>query len=102
MTYSEVVLVLSSHMVPKDDLNPQQSVPLLEKFIQGENAEEPSADLLPETNADGGLSGYGGGEMQIAGPEDSAYTREYVEEEPTNQMEDDDVEDEELDREQEV
>ena len=36
MTYSEVVLVLSSHMVPKDPYNPQpsQQVAILEKFIQ--------------------------------------------------------------------
>ena len=36
MTYSEVVLVLSSHMVPKDPLNPlpNQQIALLEKFIQ--------------------------------------------------------------------
>ena len=36
MTYSEVVLVLSSHMVPMDPMNPQSNakVALLEKFIQ--------------------------------------------------------------------
>lgn len=36
MTYSEVVLVLSSHMVPKDPYNPlpNQQIALLEKFIQ--------------------------------------------------------------------
>ena len=36
MTYSEVVLVLSSHMVPKDPMNPNSNaqVALLEKFIQ--------------------------------------------------------------------
>ena len=36
MTYSEVVLVLSSHMVPKDPYNPtpSQQVAILEKFIQ--------------------------------------------------------------------
>ena len=34
MTYSEVVLVLSSHMVPKDPVNPGPQVALLEKFIQ--------------------------------------------------------------------
>ena len=35
MTYSEVVLVLSSHMVPRDPLNPNpsQQIALLEKFI---------------------------------------------------------------------
>jgi len=36
MTYSEVVLVLSSHMVPRDPMNPNplQQIALLEKFIQ--------------------------------------------------------------------
>ena len=36
MTYSDVVLVLSSHMVPRDPLNPNpsQQIALLEKFIQ--------------------------------------------------------------------
>jgi len=33
MTYSEVVHLLSSHMVPADDLNPSIQIPLLEKFI---------------------------------------------------------------------
>lgn len=35
MTYSDVVLVLSSHMVPRDPLNPNpsQQIALLEKFI---------------------------------------------------------------------
>ena len=34
MTYSEVVQLLSSHMVPADDpnLGPNQSIPILEKF----------------------------------------------------------------------
>jgi len=34
MTYSEVVQLLSSHMVPSDDqnLNSSQSIPILEKF----------------------------------------------------------------------
>lgn len=33
MTYSEIVHLLSSHMVPVDDYNPQQTIPLLEKFV---------------------------------------------------------------------
>lgn len=33
MTYSEVVHLLSSHMVPADELNPSVQIPLLEKFI---------------------------------------------------------------------
>lgn len=42
MTYSEVVLVLSSHMVPRDPLNPlpNQQIALLEKFIQDSEHEE--------------------------------------------------------------
>jgi hypothetical protein len=38
MTYSEVVLVLSSHMVPKDAINPGPQIALLEKFIQESEA----------------------------------------------------------------
>ena len=37
MTYSEVVLVLSSHMVPKE---PSGQIALLEKFIQENEGEE--------------------------------------------------------------
>lgn len=33
MTYSEIVHLLSSHMVPIDDQNPQNTIPLLEKFV---------------------------------------------------------------------
>ena len=33
MTYSEVVHLLSSHLVAKDENNPQQLVPVLEKFV---------------------------------------------------------------------
>ena len=33
MTYSEIVHLLSSHMVPRDDSNPQVTIPILEKFI---------------------------------------------------------------------
>ena len=33
MTYSEVVHLLSSHMVPISYQNPQQTIPLLEKFV---------------------------------------------------------------------
>ena len=39
MTYSEVVHLLSSHLVPRDDQNPQQTIPILEKFVNvGEQA----------------------------------------------------------------
>ena len=33
MTYTEVVHLLSSHLVAKDDSSPQQMVPVLEKFV---------------------------------------------------------------------
>jgi hypothetical protein len=33
MTFSEIVHLLSSHMVPVDDQNPNQTIPLLEKFV---------------------------------------------------------------------
>ena len=33
MTYSEVVHLLSSHMVPRDDEEPEKRIPLLEKFV---------------------------------------------------------------------
>ena len=42
MTFSEVVHLLSSHMVPIDENNPSQTIPLLEKFvnINGTNFDE--------------------------------------------------------------
>ena len=33
MTYSEIVTLLSNYLVPRDGLNPNSSMPLLEKFI---------------------------------------------------------------------
>ena len=33
MTYSEVVHLLSSQMIPRDEFNPQITIPILEKFI---------------------------------------------------------------------
>lgn len=33
MTFSEIVHLLSSHMVPLDNENPNQTIPLLEKFV---------------------------------------------------------------------
>lgn len=46
MTYSDVVLVLSSHMMPRDPLNPNpsQQIALLEKFIQ-ENTDDHEGQL---------------------------------------------------------
>ena len=64
MTYSEVVLVLSSHMVPKDPYNPlpSQQVAILEKFIQ-EN-EQPN-ELMDDEDGEqlrSGNLGEGGNE----------------------------------------
>ena len=33
MTYSEIVTLLSNYLVPRGELNPNSSMPLLEKFI---------------------------------------------------------------------
>ena len=44
MTYSEVVHLLSSHLVAKDESNPQQLVPVLEKFV---NMDEQIAEFEP-------------------------------------------------------
>ena len=72
MTYSEVVLVLSSHMVPKDPMNPQSNakVALLEKFIQDSESLNQD-DILRMQNApalgqqpDVGLSELGFGQSQ--------------------------------------
>ena len=38
MTFSEVVHLLSSHMVPLDESNPSQMIPLLEKFVNRTSA----------------------------------------------------------------
>jgi hypothetical protein len=39
MTYSEVVALLSSHLVPRE-LEGQQMIPLLEKFVNLDSIEE--------------------------------------------------------------
>ena len=44
MTYSEVVHLLSSHLVAKDESNSQQLVPVLEKFV---NMDEQIAEFEP-------------------------------------------------------
>lgn len=41
MTFSELVHLFSSHMVPADDSAPDQSIPLLEKFVSQVNMDEP-------------------------------------------------------------
>jgi hypothetical protein len=47
MTYSEIVHLLSSHMVPADEQNPQQTIPLLEKFVNkfGSNFDDIELEL---------------------------------------------------------
>lgn len=64
MTYSEVVLVLSSHMVPKDPQNPMpnQQIAVLEKFIQ--ESEQRENGEQPVGNTDLGLSELGYGASQ--------------------------------------
>ena len=65
MTYSEVVLVLSSHMVPKDPYNPtpSQQVAILEKFIQeNEQQHEMMDDGEDGEQLRGGGQGEGGTE----------------------------------------
>ena len=60
MTYSEVVLVLSSHMVPKDPYNPlpNQQIALLEKFIQLSDQIDDSEHLrLEQPSQAMGISG---------------------------------------------
>ena len=44
MTYSEVVHLLSSHMVPKGAENAQM-IPLLEKFVNEQNADGSDSDV---------------------------------------------------------
>ena len=53
MTYSEVVHLLSSQMVPKDDVNPQVTIPILEKFVNivdGIGIVDESADQYGHSN----------------------------------------------------
>ena len=45
MTFSEIVHLLSSHMVPIDDSNPQQTIPLLEKFVNKSGANFDEIDI---------------------------------------------------------
>lgn len=40
MTFSELVHLFSSHMVPMDDKDPQRSIPLLEKFVSQNQGSE--------------------------------------------------------------
>ncbi len=40
MTYSEVVAMLSSHLVPRGETEGQQMIPLLEKFVNLDSIDE--------------------------------------------------------------
>ena len=57
MTFSEIVHLLSSHMVPVNLENPQQMIPLLEKFVNltsdvQEHASEEMFQMQSEKNTD--------------------------------------------------
>ena len=60
MTYSEVVLVLSTEMVPRipDSINPSRRIALLEKFIsdtedlEEDNYDDRATDQVDETGPD--------------------------------------------------
>ena len=70
MTYSEVVLVLSSHMVPKDPYNPMpsQQVAILEKFIQeNEHQQDMMDDGEDGEQLRSGNQGVGGNELSELG-----------------------------------
>ena len=73
MTYSDVVLVLSSHMVPRDPLNPNpsQQIALLEKFIQ-ENTDDPEGQLgmVGENMTGEDLGGYSQNQHQFVDQQD--------------------------------
>ena len=45
MTFSEIVHLLSSHMVPADEQNPQHTIPLLEKFVNRTGANFDEIDI---------------------------------------------------------
>lgn len=50
MTFSELVHLFSSYMVPIDENDPQRSIPLLEKFV-GQNQEENMGEILKEEDS---------------------------------------------------
>ena len=51
MTFSELVHLFSSHMVPIDDNDPQKSIPLLEKFVSQNQEEGEMGDILKEEDS---------------------------------------------------
>lgn len=52
MTYSEIVHLLSSHMVPIDGDSPHQTIPLLEKFVNMQNMNFQELDIEMRQNDD--------------------------------------------------
>lgn len=51
MTFSELVHLFSSHMVPMDESDPQRSIPLLEKFVSQNQESEDMRDVLKEEDS---------------------------------------------------
>lgn len=52
MTFSELVHLFSSHMVPADERDPQRSIPLLEKFVsQNLDEENNGGEVLKEEDS---------------------------------------------------
>jgi Ca2+-binding EF-hand superfamily protein len=51
MTFSELVHLFSSHMVPADDRDPQRSIPLLEKFVSQNQEDGDVNDILKEEDS---------------------------------------------------
>lgn len=54
MTYSEIVSLLSAHMVHRDDDENSQMIPMLEKFVnqEGEHGEESHFDDIGDHHDD--------------------------------------------------
>jgi hypothetical protein len=51
MTFSELVHLFSSHMVPLDERDPQRSIPLLEKFVSQSPGSENVGEVLKEEDS---------------------------------------------------
>jgi len=59
MTFSEVVHLFSSHMVPVDETNPQSTIPLLEKFVnEGNNNFEEIEREIKQRSQDERIENY--------------------------------------------
>lgn len=51
MTFSELVHLFSSHLVPVDERDPQRSIPLLEKFVSQSQESEHVGEILKEEDS---------------------------------------------------